>query len=500
MEVKVEALAACKKRLSITIPPEDIKAKFEERYTELEREAQVPGFRPGRAPRRLVEKRFHETVTDEVRAKLVAEAFEKAVKEQSLDVIGDPEIDPEKIQMPDGGSLTFSIDLEVRPEFELPDYTGIPVSVERPVVTDAGVAQMLERVRESYGRLDPVPAEEAVKDNDLVVGDLTIQAGETMVVDRQNVRLPVAAIAVEGIRLENLPEILKGAKAGDTRSARITIPGDVEREEVRGKEAEVRLKIGSVSRVSLPDNLALLKAMDYEDMGSLRAGLRRQLESQSEAAYSRAQEEAVQQWLLERIPFELPADLAARHASRLLQRRMVDLQYRGIPVGEIEKRLGEIKHATTEEAVRDLKLLFILDVIAKKEKVEVTDAEVDARVKMIAMQYKRREDRLREEMQEQGTLDSLRTQILEDKVVRLLLEKAKITTPEPKPEEKPAEAPAAEAKAEAKPEEKPAEAKAEEKPAEGEAPAAETKPKAKRKSRKKPKPPEGEASGDVEST
>jgi trigger factor len=522
MEVTVEALATCKKKLTISIPREEIKAKFEERLTELEREAQVPGFRPGRAPRRLVEKRFHKAVADEVRVKLVAEAFEKAIKDENLDVIGEPDLDPDAIKMADDGPLTFSIELEVRPAFELPDYVGIPVSAERPAVTDAGVEQALERLRESRGRLDPVPAEEEVKANDLLVGDLTIQAGETMVVDRQNVRLPVAAIAVEGIRLENLPEVLKGAKAGDTRSTKITIGQDAEREDVRGKEAEVRLKINSAARVALPDNLALLKEMDYEDMESLRAGLRRQLESQSEAAYTRAQEQAIEKWLLEKIPFDLPTGLAARHANQLLQRRLMNLQSRGIPVDEIEKRLGEIKNATTEEADRDLKLHFILDAIAKKEKMEVTDAEVDARVQMIAMQYGRKTDRLHEEMEQQGTLDSLRQQILEDKVVRSLLEKAQVSAPvvevsapagETKAEEKPAEgaAPAPEAKAEEKPAEgaPPApQAQAEEKPAEGAAPEGEAMAEEKSPEGAAPapdakaeeKPSEGAAPGEVEST
>jgi len=483
MEVTVEVLAACRKKLSISIPPEEIKAKFEERFRELEREAQVPGFRPGRAPRRLVEKRFHEAVTEEVRAKLVAEAFEKAVKEQNLDVIGDPEIDPAAIKMPDDGPLTFSIELEVRPEFELPDYTGIPVSAERPEVTDEGVTQALERLRHSYGRLEPVLADQAIQPGDFLTCDLTIQAGETMVYDRQGVRLPVIPVAVEGIRLDNLPDLLKGAKVGDTRSEKITIGQDAEREDVRGKEAEVRIKINAAEHIAEPDNLALLKTMDYEDMDSLRAGLRRQLESQSEAAYSRAQEQAIENWLLEKIPLELPTALTARHVNRLLERRVRDLQYRGIPVDEIEKRLGEIRGATTEEAARDLKLHFILDAIAKKEKMEVTDAEVDARVQMIAMQYGRKADRLHEEMEKQGTLESLKQQILEDKVLRALLEKAKVTAPggEAKVEEKPAEAspPAPEPMAE-------------EKAPESESPVTEAKP--------EDKPAEGAAPGEVEST
>lgn len=430
MDFKVETVAACRKKLSITISREEIDAKMNERFVELEDDAQVPGFRPGRAPRRLVEKRFHDAVLEEVRGKLVGEAFEKAIKDEKLDVIGDPFVDPDAIKMPPDGPMTFSIELEVRPEFTLPDYVGIPVNVARPGVADADVGQALERLRESHGRLEPVADGEA-KENDLVTGDLTIQAGDVMLVDRQGVRLPVAAIALEGIRLETLPELLKGAKAGETRSAKITIGDGANREDVRGKEAELRVKIDSIERVVLPDEAALLKAVEYEDMESLRSSLKRQLTSQSENTFRRAQEEAIENWLLEQIPLALPEELSKRHADRLLQKQVVNLQYRGMPVEEIEKQAEAIRGSSTEQASRELKLTFILDAIAKKEAVEVTDAEVDARVRFIAAQYGQREDRLREKMAAEGRLDSLRGQILEDKVMRLLVEKAKIEGAEP---------------------------------------------------------------------
>ena len=458
MEVKVDNLAACKKKLSITIPRDEIEAKLNARFTELEREAQVPGFRPGRAPRRLVEKRFHEAVEDEVRVKLISEAFTSALKEHKIDVIGEPDIDPDKIQMPKDGPLTFSIDLEVRPEFTLPDYVGIPVTVEQPTVTDEGVQQALERLRESHGKLEDVPADGEVKENDFLTADLAIQTGETLILDRPNVRMPVAGIAVEGIRLECVPEMLKGAKAGETRTAKITIGQDAEKEDLRGKEVEVRIKVNEVRRVALPDDLAVLKETDYEDMDSLKGALRRQLEGQSDQAYREAQERAVQDWLLEKIPLDLPNELAERHANRILQRNVMNLQYRGVPVEEIEKQAMEIRSASTEAASRDLKLFFILDAIAEKENVEATDAEVDARIRLMAMQSNRKPDRIREEMEEAGTLENLYSQIVEDKVLRLLLEKAKIggaAEAKAAPEVPAAEAPAAEPPAAPPAEEKP---------------------------------------------
>ena len=484
MEVNIETVAACKKKVSITIPREVIDAKFNERFKELEREAQIPGFRPGRAPRRLVEKRFRDAVTEEVRAKLVSEALEEAMKKEDLDVLGEPDVDPNAVEMPEGGPMTFSIEVEVRPEFELPEYAGIPIRVARPTVGDEDVARSLERLRESHGKLEPVEKGGKAKENDLVTGDLIIRAGDVTVVERRSAQLPVAAVAVEGIRLDGLPKMLKGAKAGETKTATITIGKEAKREDVRGKEAEVSLKIESLSRVAMPDDEALLKELDYENLEALRAALKRQLESQAETVYQRAQEEAVQNWLVETIAFELPADLAQRQADQLLRRHLVNLQYRGVPAEEMEQRLEEIKSASTDQAGRDLKLHFILDKIARKEKIEVTDAEVDARVRFIAAQYGRREDRVREEMAGRGGLDSLRSQIFEDKVLRMLIDKAKIEAPPPEAEPKKA----AEAKAE---KEKTKEKEAEAKP----------KKAAKAKSKKSAaKKTSAGASGEVEST
>jgi len=437
MEVKVESLAACKKRLSITLSREEIKAKMEERYAELEQEAQVPGFRPGRAPRRLVEKRFHEAVEDETRIKLITESLTKALEEQKLDVIGEPDLDPEKIEMPADGPLTFTIDLEVRPEFEAPDYIGIPVNVEQPTVGDAEVAQSLERLRESHGRLEEVPAGGEAKDNDIVTGDVAIQAGDVVVLDRQSVRMPASAIVIEGIRLEKFGELLKGVKAGETRTTKMTIDQTAEKEDLRGKEVELRVKVNRIERVALPDDAAVLKATDHEDMDALKRTLRRELEGRSDQVFRERQENALHGWLMEQAKFDLPEELAKRHANSLLQRTVMGLQYRGVPVDEIEKRLEEIRGASTERAARELKLMFILDAIAKKEKVEATDAEVDARVRFMAVQQGRRDDRLREEMEAEGALANLRSQIRDDKVTRLLLEKAKISTTAPASEAKP---------------------------------------------------------------
>jgi len=385
--------------------------------------------------------------------------------------------------------MTFSVDIKVRPECYLPDdYAAIPRDqVAQPEVTDETVETALQRLREQHGEMEPVGEAGEVQDGDLVVADLTIQAGDVMVVDRQNVRLPVAQVAVEGIRLETLPDLLKGAKAGEDRTAKITIGQEADNEDVRGQEADLTVRINEIQRLRLPTDEALLEATDYEDMDALRAAVRRQQQSQSQAQFREAQEEAVRNWLLERIPFDLPEDLVARHANRLLQRRLVNLQYRGVPADELEQHLGEIQQTTNEQAARDLRLHFILDAIAKKEGIEVADAEVDARIRFMAAQYGRKPDRLREEMEASGHLESLHAQILEDKVVRLLLDRAT----------RPAEEAAAPAAATPEPSAETAEGQT---PPEPSAEAADTPAEDADAETETPAEPDAEAAGDVEST
>ncbi|HUX02502.1 MAG: trigger factor [Phycisphaerae bacterium] len=436
MDVTVEDVGVCKKKLSITIPREAIEKKFDERFTELEREAVVPGFRPGHAPRRLVEKRFRRAVAEEVRVALVSETLTKALEQEKLDVIGEPDLDPESVTLPDDGPLVFSLELEVRPEFTLPDYASIPVDVKHREAGEKDVEAALERLREMHGTLKPLRKGSKAKKGDAVTADVTLRVGGMSILDGKEGRLPVAAVAIEGVPVPNLEELLEGAKVGETKTGTFKVGDDATREDLRGKEAEISLVVKDISRPAPADDKTLLAQTAYETLEALREGLARQLENQAETAHREAQEEAVRDWLLEKVPFELPEGLAQRHAERLYARHLVNLRYRGVPAEEIEKQREVLRSSATENATRDLKLFFILDSIAKKEKIEATDAEVDARVRFIAAQYGRRDDHVREEMRERGTLDSLRSQICEDKVMRLLLEKAKIAGKEsssPKP-------------------------------------------------------------------
>ncbi len=441
VRVDIEDAGVCKKKLTVTVPREAIERKLDERFTELEEEAQVPGFRPGHAPRRLVEKRFRRAVSDEVRIQLLSEGLQEALQGEELQVIGEPDLDPEDVELPDEGDMSFSVELEVRPEFELPDYEGIPVKVARPEVTDAAVDEALEQLRRASAELSTLDETAEVRAGDYVRADLAVKVGDETIVERSDAGFRVEPIAVEGIPLETLPQVLEGARPGKEVTGEVALGDDLAREDLRGKTAEVAATVHEVRRLVPPSDEGLLERGGYESMEDLRAGLRRQQEARSEQLLSRRQEAAVQEWLLEAVDVELPEDLAKRHADRVARREMVDLLYRGVPADEVRKHEEEIRTTSGERSGRELKLYFILDAIAETEGIEASEAEVDARVRYIARQYGRREDRVREEMAERGTLESLRSQVREDKVVRLLLEKANIEeVPEAEAEAEEAEA------------------------------------------------------------
>src|SRR5687767_6933230 len=155
--IKVEDAGPATKKVSIEIPRERIEAKLQEQFKELRQQAAIPGFRPGHAPQKLIEKRFSTDVKDQVRRQLISESYQQAVEKNNLQVIGEPEFDdPEKIALPEEGSLTYSFQVEVQPEFAVPDLAGLKIRRPKVNISDDNVEQAMNNLREQQGTLVPI--------------------------------------------------------------------------------------------------------------------------------------------------------------------------------------------------------------------------------------------------------------------------------------------------------------------------------------------------------
>ncbi len=438
--VTVAEAGTLRKKVTVEISRARIDAKFDEMFGDLRRTAQVPGFRVGRAPRRLIEKRFGKEVAEDVRNGLVGEAIGQALEKADFKTLGQPDVELDQIELPDEGNMPFSFEVEVAPEFELPEYDRIEVRRPTLEITAERVEQAMRDGLRSSGRLKPTDS--GAEEGDTVVADVSV-TGEGIEHTEANAEFRVAAGAFEGIPVEDLPEALAGRKRGQRAEVQTTVPAGHPNRDWREKAVTIRIDVQEVKRLELPElDEEYAKRAGFTSLQQLRESVGARLAGQVAAEQRRLMGEQVCRHLLEHTRLEVPEQAGKRHADRLLARRVVDLMMRGVGREEIEKSMGQLEAAASQQAAQELKLSLILDKLAEAENVQVDDGEVNARIAEIAGQQNRRPERLRHEMRTDGTLETLYAAVREEKVIDKVLASATITDMAPeagKPEPGPAE-------------------------------------------------------------
>jgi len=430
IQIRIDDAGTLKKKITVTVPAERITSKQDEMLGELSRTAQVPGFRIGRAPRRLLEKRFGKEVAQDVRNAIIAESLGDAIEKSQLKTLGEPDLDLDKIELPETGDLTYDFEVEIEPQFELPQLEGIEVVKPVVVIDDARVDQTLEQWRQGQARYEQT--DQPAAEGDMVLAAATIRGQDVAELHKPGLQLRVAPGQIEGLPLIELGKVLSGKKAGDSASLEVTVPQAHPNEQWRGKNLTVEIEISQVRKRILPqldDQFAA--AYGFDSIEQLRGQVRRSLETRVNVETQRAMRSQICRYLLENTQFDLPEGLVARHTGQVLKRRYIELLYQGIPREQIDERLTELQAAATEQAQQDLKLSFILAKIAEQFEIQVTAEQVNARVAEMARQYNRRPERLRQELAQDGTLTQVESAIREEIALDRLLEKAKITEQQP---------------------------------------------------------------------
>jgi len=439
--VKIEEAGPCKKKVIVEIPRETINKATDAQYETLRKEALVPGFRKGRAPRRLLEKRFGKDIGEQTKLKLLADASESAVKDNKLDILREPEIDYEKIELPADGPLKFNFEVEVRPEFELPKLEGIPVDKPKLVVTDGHVEREIEMLCKYAGTWTPKDNGKVELD-DQVVADvmLNIEGQEQKVDNTELYAKPNGFVA--DVPVEKLDEILIGAKAGDVKSAQVEVPKTFFREELRGKKVDIKMTIKDIKWLKpaeLNHDLAAKCGVANEE--ELRKAIREKLQGRLEGQAKQEMAEQIYKYLLDSISFELPVGVTADQTVTMLRRQYINLMMQGIDREQIDKNIEQLKSNTEQQAKEQLKAFFIIDKVAEKLDIKTTDEEINGHIAQLAIQKHVRPERMKEEMQRDGSLEQFKLQVREQKCIAKLLESAKITEVEPKAEKHKVEAP-----------------------------------------------------------
>jgi trigger factor len=427
MEVSVQSPQACLREVIVTVAPEEVQRYLKKAYDELVPEAQVPGFRAGRAPRKLVEKQFKDRVKEQVKGSLVMDSLAQVTETQPFSAISEPNFDFDAVQLPEEGNFVFQFSVEVRPEFPTPQWQGLELSKPVEATTEADIDAAIERVLSRNATLEATD-EAAVLGDKLLITAVFKEDGKVLSeMDEERVTLQPRLSFSDGT-CANFGELMAGAMEGDTRHGKVKISETADDEEHRGKILDAEFHVVEVLHKSIPElTPAVLQDLgDFESVEEFRDFVRNSLERQAQYRQQQAVRQAVVRLLTEHASFELPPELVRRQTARELQRKVLELRRSGFPEEEIRRIVNlsrQNAQASTELALREH---FILEQIAEELKIEAEPADYDAEIELIAQQSDEPVRRVRARLEKTGQMDALRNQIVERKVIEAILAEAKV--------------------------------------------------------------------------
>lgn len=423
-DVAVEDAGPCKKHVKVTIPREDIEAQYDEAFSEMVETATVPGFRPGHAPRRLIERRYRKEVADQVKASLLMASMQQLVEEHDLEPISEPEIDPLAIDLPDEGVLEYEFDVEVRPQFDVPDYKGL--TIKRPVreITEKDVDRQLERVLSDHGQL--VPHDGPANPGDFVVADIVFRDGDAELKRSEELSLRLQPVLrFRDGNIEGFDKGMKGVEAGESRTLAVTISEQAGNPAMRGRTIDAVFEVKDVKRLQLPElTPAFLDRFGVSSEEEMRGALRNALERRLEYEQRGSARRQVLDQLTDAANWDLPEGMVRRQARVALSHRVLEMRRAGFSEGEIRAREAELWQNSIASTKQALTEHFLLDKVAELEKLDVAPDEIEAEIRLLAYQSGESPRRVRARLQKENMLDDLSTQLLERKALDQILEYA----------------------------------------------------------------------------
>ena len=444
--VAVEEIGPARVRIKIEIPPERIEARLDSDLDELRRTATVPGFRVGRAPRKLIEKRFGTETRDRLKDVLVAEALQGAIEKQELKTLGEPELDFEKIELPESGPMCFEVETDIEPAFDLPKLEGIPVSKSPAEVEDSDVEETIKAMLAREGVYEPV-TKGGAKKGDQVIGDLWLKVDDKEVTRRDDMALLAGPtkMTLMSVEMDKLCQNLVGAKGEAQVTAEVKVGEDHAEEELRGKKAVVGIEVKDIKRMKIPPLTGeWLKKAGWGSEEEFRSVMKENLQRQAEQKQTEDMRTQIRQYLTSETKLELPENLTTEQTARAENRQLVRIMQMGIPEEQAREVVAKRADETRNQALEETKLFFVLNRVAGEFNIEVDDAEVNGQIARMAVSYGTRPEKMRRQLADSGQLSTMANQIREQKVLDKLLDQAKITETETK------EKPATKAKAKAK--------------------------------------------------
>jgi trigger factor len=423
-KVSMETVDAVRRRLAVEVPAGEVAARIERAYDELRRTASVRGFRPGRAPRSVLEQLFGERVRVEVFSKLVQDSYLEALREQSIEPVGQPEIVTERAEP--GEALRYSAVVEVKPAIVVSGYKGLAAERREREITETDVDAFLEDLRQSNAHLHPIDDRSDARRGDVATIDYVARIESRIVGRGDGRRVPVGSGSATDVG-----ERLVGARIGEPAEFTIDYPAEYGDADVAGRQVSFRVEVKALASKHVPE-LDDEFAKDHGDAETL-AELRHKVGEHLSATARREADSALRDSLLDHLvrghEIEVPQAMVAHRTEAMVDEFLDSLGSRRPPASreaEVRSRLGsEMRPRATEQ----VKASLILEAIAAQERLDVADDEVEERIERLAERGGANlRPRIRAVYQEPAARESLRERLLQEKALDLVLQHAEVRT------------------------------------------------------------------------
>ncbi|MBW2204224.1 MAG: trigger factor [Deltaproteobacteria bacterium] len=408
------------------IDSKEVDKRLNQAYGEIRKSAKIPGFRPGKVPRKILETYFGNQVIDDVTRELISDSFPKAVDEVKTFPLGQPILEKEALKQ--GQDFNYSAIMEVRPEFEVKDYLGLDVEKEILSVSEEDVQKRLEEIREANGKMVPIEEERQIRDGDFVIVDYEgFEDGQPI----EDVKSSNLLVKVGKNDLHpKFDEALIGLKKEDETEVDIDFEKDFYHLKLAGKSVNFKIKTADIKELVLPelnDEFASNLGADLKDLDSLKNELKTAITSQEEKRIDSELKQRLLEKISEGIDFELPdvlieaeIDFSFRRLNDNLERSGSSLEKAGITEAGLRKEF----RPASEKRVREM---LILDRIAKQDKIDIDDDDLEKGYGKLAESMGQDIETVKKYYEARGQLDSLKEELLKEKTLNYLVEHANVT-------------------------------------------------------------------------
>lgn len=429
MNVTVENLASCRKLVRIEVDAQTVDAQFASITKEFQKQAALPGFRPGKAPVAMVLKKYEGDIAEEVKRKLISENYRKAVDEKKLDVV--QSVDLKEGEFSRGKPFSFDATIEIAPEFELPEYKGLPAKREAQKVTPEDIEKALTVLREQ--RVDYKTADRPLANTDIAVVNYTgtcdgkplteLAPTAKGLTEQKGYWIPADGTSfIPGFAAQ-----LIGAKAGDKRTVTVDFPADFVTPQLQGKKGVYEVEVVEVKEKILPElNEEFAKSFGAESLEKLREGVAKDLENELTYKLDTSVRNQVIRALMDKVNFDLPESAVATETKNVVYDIVRENQKRGVGREIIEKEKDQIYAAAAQGAKERVKRAFLFRKIAEKEDIKVGNEEILRRVQTLAGVYQVEPKKFLQDLQKRNGLIEIYDQLASEKVVEFLQKNAQI--------------------------------------------------------------------------